>query len=210
MGTARFREGWTVVLTLFPPARADPRIVLPRIYLRPPNRGDWQEWAELRALSRDFLVPWEPSWPEDALSRSAFRRRLARYAEDWARDQGYSFFLLRRDDDALLGGITLANVRRGVAQSCTFGYWVGRPYARHGFMTEAVIGACRFAFDQLGLHRVEAATLPHNNASQGVLRKAGFQEEGLARRYLKIDGKWQDHRLFALLREEFDPSMRSV
>lgn len=196
-----------MVLTLFPPSRSDPTLMLPRIYLRQPQRGDWQEWAELRALSRDFLVQWEPTWPEDALTRAAFRRRLARYADDWTRDQSYSFFLFRRDDDALLGGITIANVRRGVSQSCTFGYWVGRPFARHGFMTEAVHGACCFAFDRLSLHRVEAATLPHNEASQGVLRKCGFEEEGLARRYLKIDGKWQDHVLFALLREEFDPTL---
>lgn len=180
---------------------------MPRLYLRQPNRGDWQEWAELRALSRDFLIPWEPSWPEDALTRAAFRRRLARYADDWSRDQGYSFFLFRRDDDALLGGITLSNVRRGVAQSCAFGYWVGRPFARRGFMTEAVYGACSFAFDRLRLHRIEAATLLHNAASQGVLRKCGFREEGIARRYLKINGKWQDHQLFALLRDEFDPTL---
>ena len=199
-----------MVLTLFPPSRAEPRVVLPRIYLRPPQRGDWLEWAELRALSRDFLVPWEPSWPDDALTRAAYRRRLARYTEDWTRDQGYSFFMLRREDDALLGGITLANVRRGVAQSCTFGYWIGKPFARLGYMTEAVHGACGFAFDHLRLHRVEAATLPHNTASQGVLRKSGFREEGLARSYLKIDGKWQDHRLFALLRDENDPRARSA
>ncbi|WP_420563313.1 GNAT family N-acetyltransferase [Thalassobaculum sp.] len=196
-----------MVLTLFPPSRSDPTLLLPRIYMRQPQRGDWQEWAELRALSRDFLVPWEPTWPEDALTRAAFRRRLARYAEDWTRDQSYSFFLFRRDDDALLGGITIANVRRGVAQSCTFGYWIGKPFSRNGFMTEAVHGACCFAFDRLALHRVEAATLPHNEASQGVLRKCGFEEEGLARRYLKINGRWQDHVLFALLREEFDPAL---
>ena len=116
----------------------------------------------------------------------------------------------RREDDALLGGITLANVRRGVAQSCTFGYWIGKPFARLGYMTEAVHGACGFSFDHLRLHRVEAATLPHNTASQGVLRKSGFREEGLARSYLKIDGKWQDHRLFALLRDEYDPRARSA
>lgn len=196
-----------MALTFFPSARSDPTLILPRLSLRQPHRSDWQEWAELRALSRDFLVPWEPTWPEDALTRAAFRRRLARYAEDWSRDQGYSFFLFRRDDDALLGGITLSNVRRGVSQSCSFGYWVGRSFARRGYMTEAVYGACCFAFDRLRLHRIEAATLPHNAASQGVLRKCGFREEGMACRYLKINGKWQDHRLFALLRDEFDPTL---
>lgn len=194
-----------MVLTFFPPSKTEPKVVLPRTYLRQPARTDWREWAELRAVSRDFLVPWEPTWPDDALTRSAFRRRLARYAEDWSRDIGYSFFIIRRSDEALVGGISIANVRRGVAQTCTFGYWIGRPYARYGYMTEAVHGACTFAFDQLALHRVEAACLPHNEASKGVLGKCGFRQEGLAKRYLKIDGKWQDHLLFALLREEFYP-----
>lgn len=184
--------------------------MLPRIYLRQPNRGDWSEWAEIRALSRDHLVPWEPAWSDDSLTRAAFRRRLNRYTEDWNRDASYSFFIFRRDDDALLGGITLANVRRGVAQSCSFGYWIGRPYARQGFMTEAVHGACIFGFERLGLHRVEAATLPHNEASQGVLLNSGFRYEGLAKAYLKINGSWQDHKIFALLREEFDPSLNPV
>ncbi|MEP3116479.1 MAG: GNAT family protein [Nisaea sp.] len=195
-----------LVLTFFPPSKIEPRVSLPRLYLRQPNKNDWREWAELRAISRDFLVEWEPRWPDDALTRAAFRRRLARYAEDWARDQGYSFLIYRRSDDAMVGGITIANVRRGVAQCCTIGYWIGRPYARNGYMTEAVHGACSFGFDQLSLHRVEAACLPRNYPSQGVLRKAGFREEGLAKKYLKIDGRWQDHVLFALLREEFYPS----
>ncbi|MBM85063.1 MAG: 30S ribosomal protein S5 alanine N-acetyltransferase [Rhodospirillaceae bacterium] len=196
-----------MVLTLFPSVKAEPKIILPRLYLRPPVRADWSEWAELRGESREFLIPWEPIWPDNALARSAFRRRLARYAEDWSRDRGYSFFIFRRSDDRLVGGISIANVRRGVAQMCSFGYWVGRRYARQGYMTEAVYGACSFAFDQLALHRVEAACLPVNEPSKGVLRNAGFRYEGLAKRYLKINGKWQDHMLFALLREDFYPTV---
>ena len=196
-----------MVLTFFPPARAEPKITLPRLYLRPPRRADWADWAELRSESREFLVPWEPTWPDDALTKAAFRRRLARYAEDWSRDLGYSFFMFRRVDDAIVGGISIANVRRGVAQTCSFGYWVGKRHARNGYMTEAVHGACTFAFDQLSLHRVEAACLPINEPSKGVLRQSGFRYEGLAKRYLKIDGKWQDHMQFALLREEFYPNL---
>ena len=199
-----------MVLTFFPASKAEPKIMLPRLYLRPPVRGDWKEWAELRAVSRDFLAPWEPLWPDNALTRSAYRRRLAAYSEDWARDHGYAFFIFRRQDDALVGGITLANVRRGVAQTCSFGYWIGRPYSRNGFMTEAVHGGCTFAFDEMNLHRVEAACLPHNEASKGVLRKCGFRYEGLAKRYLKINGKWRDHMQFALLREEFYPDLGGV
>jgi ribosomal-protein-alanine N-acetyltransferase len=196
-----------VVLTFFPPARAEPKITLPRLYLRPPRRADWADWAEVRGESREFLVPWEPTWPDDALTKSAFRRRLARYAGDWSRDLGYSFFIFRRVDDMIVGGISIANVRRGVAQTCSFGYWMGKRYARNGYMTEAVHGACGFVFDQLSLHRVEAACLPSNEPSKGVLRQSGFRYEGLAKRYLKINGIWQDHMQFALLREEFYPNL---
>lgn len=196
-----------MVLTFFPPARAEPKITLPRLYLRPPRRADWADWAEVRGESREFLVPWEPTWPDDALTKSAFRRRLARYAEDWSRDLGYSFFIFRRVDDMIVGGISIANVRRGVAQTCSFGYWMGKRYARNGYMTEAVHGACGFVFDQLSLHRVEAACLPSNEPSKGVLRQSGFRYEGLAKRYLKINGIWQDHMQFALLREEFYPNL---
>lgn len=196
-----------MVLTFFPSSkRVEPTIRLPDTYLRPPVRADWKMWAELRAVSRDFLQPWEPTWPEDALTRSAFRRRLARYSEDWAADRGYAFFIFANDTDDLLGGITLSNVRRGVVQSCSFGYWIGRPHIRKGYMTEAVYGASRFAFEHIGLHRIEAACLPHNEASIGVLMNCGFSAEGLARKYLKINGRWQDHQQFSLLREEFFPN----
>jgi ribosomal-protein-alanine N-acetyltransferase len=179
------------------------RIAGQRIFLRPPERGDWQDWAALREESREFLVPWEPSWPADALSRTAFRRRLARYAVDWRTDQGYSFFLFRIEDGQLVGGIGLSNVRRGVAEAGSLGYWVGARFARRGYMTEALGLAIDFAFHSLKLHRVEAACLPTNAASRGLLAKLGFSEEGYARKYLCIDGQWQDHVLFAMLREDW-------
>ncbi|MFN3459745.1 MAG: GNAT family N-acetyltransferase [Oceanibaculum sp.] len=192
-----------MVLTFLTPSTPETALWGERLYLRPPRRRDWRQWAELRALSRDFLTPWEPSWASDALSRTAYRRRLQRYAEEWERDEGYAFFLFRKDDDQLLGGITLGNVRRGVAQCGSFGYWMGVPFAGQGHMTEAVRLGLRFAFVTLGLHRVEAACLVHNEASRRVLEKSGFVREGLARGYLKIDGKWQDHLLYATLREDF-------
>jgi ribosomal-protein-alanine N-acetyltransferase len=173
------------------------------VVLRPPERGDWQEWSDLRSESRDFLVPWEPSWTADALSRAAYRRRLARYAVDWRTDQGYSFFIYRLDGAQLVGGIGVSNVRRGVAEAASLGYWIGARFARQGFMTEALRLTLDFAFQTLKLHRVEAACLPTNVASRGLLGKLGFQEEGYARKYLLIDGKWQDHVLFAMLREEW-------
>ena len=132
-------------------------------------------------------------WPSDSLSRAAFRRRLQRYARDWQADSSYTFFMLKtsgpqQSGEILVGGITLSNVRRGVAQSGSLGYWMGAPYAGKGLMSEGVQCVLDFAFDELGLHRVEAACLPHNAASMQLLRRSGFREEGLARRYLKING----------------------
>jgi ribosomal-protein-alanine N-acetyltransferase len=156
----------------------------------------------LRARSRSFLAPWEPTWPVDALSRASFRARIARYSEDWRGDQGYNFFIFKLDE-TLVGGVGLSNVRRGVAETASLGYWVGEPYARNGFMTAALPLVLDFSFDRLRLHRVEAACLPTNVPSRALLLRTGFTEEGYARRYLLIDGKWQDHLLFGILREDW-------
>jgi [ribosomal protein S5]-alanine N-acetyltransferase len=172
-----------------------------RVFLRLPERGDYEAWASLRARSRSFLEPWEPSWPPDALSRTSFRARVARYAEDWRIDQAYNFFIFAYDE-TLVGGAGLSNLRRGVSETASLGYWVGEPYARQGYMTAALPLVLDFAFDRLRLHRVEAACLPTNLPSRSLLARAGFQLEGYARQYLCIDGKWQDHLLFAILRED--------
>ena len=172
------------------------------VYLRAPRSGDRRQWMDVRRVSRDYLQPWEPTWPEDAVERTAFRRRLRRFREDWRDGTSYPFFIFRRETDDLLGGITLSNLRRGVTQAGTIGYWMGLPYARRGHMAEAVGLVLDFAFDDLRLHRVEAACLVHNEASSKLLLKLGFSEEGLARQYLCIDGRWQDHRTFGILRSD--------
>jgi ribosomal-protein-alanine N-acetyltransferase len=172
------------------------------VYLRPPSPNDYAEWAALREQSRAFLTPWEPIWPADDLSRAAFRRRLRRYAEDQRNDVAYSFLIFRTQDNALAGGITLANVRRGVAQAGSIGYWVGAPFARQGLMTSAVRALIPFCFGNLRLHRLEAACIPTNKASIGLLEKTGFQREGYARQYLCINGVWQDHLLYARLKDD--------
>ena len=179
------------------------RLVGPRVVLRTPEREDFEEWAALRAESRGFLTPFEPSWPADAVTRVGFRRRLQRYAADWRTDQGYSFLLVRRADGVLVGGISVSNVRRGVAETASLGYWIGERFARQGHMTDGLKLALAFAFDRLRLHRVEAACLPHNQASRRLLLKSGFREEGYAKEYLSIDGRWQDHLLFGLLTSEW-------
>ena len=108
-------------------------------------------------------------------------------------------FLYLPDDDTLVGGIGLSNVRRGVSETASLGYWVGEPFARQGYMRAALPLVLDFSFDRLRLHRVEAACLPTNVPSRALLMRTGFHQEGYARQYLCIDGKWQDHLLFAML-----------
>jgi ribosomal-protein-alanine N-acetyltransferase len=172
------------------------------IYLRPAVSGDFSAWVRLRSESREFLTPWEPIWPEDDLTRAAFRRRLRRQSDEMARDEAFSFLIFDAGADTLLGGLTLGGIRRGVAQSGTLGYWMGAPHAGKGHMTRAVAAAVRFGFSTLRLHRIEAACLSENAASQTLLERNGFQREGLARAYLRINGAWRDHLLYALVEPE--------
>ena len=172
------------------------------VRLRPPRMADFVAWSALRDQSREFLQPWEPSWPADDLSRAAFRRRLAAYSRDIETGLGYPFFIFSPDEQTLYGGITLSNVRRGVAQTATLGYWSGRPHARKGHTFKAVKALTNFAFTKLRLHRIEAACIPTNIGSRDLLLKAGFSLEGKARAYLKINGAWRDHLLFGLSQDE--------
>lgn len=169
------------------------------IRLRVPTLADYAEWAALREESRAFLQPFEPSWPDDDLTRAAFKRRLKRYQRDRREDTGLALFLFARTGGALLGGLTLTNLRRGVAQTATLGYWMGARHAGRGHMGEAVRLVIAHAFGPMRLHRLEAATLTDNIRSRRLLVSAGFRQEGEARGYLMIDGRWRDHLLFALL-----------
>jgi [ribosomal protein S5]-alanine N-acetyltransferase len=177
------------------------------LYLRPAAPGDFSPWSRLRAASRSFLEPWEPTWPDDDLTRAAFRRRLRRQDEDMARDEAYSFLVFDNVTDDLLGGITLGGVRRGVSQSGTIGYWMGAQYAGKGRMTRAVAATVDFAFSRLRLHRIEAACIPENAPSIALLQRNGFRREGYARDFLKINGAWRDHLLFALIEGDALPRL---
>jgi ribosomal-protein-alanine N-acetyltransferase len=179
-----------------------PPIVGDGVVLRMPQMSDFAAWVELRETSRKFLTPWEPTWPADDLTRPSFRQRMKRYAEDLRTDQAYPFFLFRKEDNVLVGGLALANIRRGVAQAGSLGYWVGAPHVRRGYMGAAVRALMPVAFDVLRLHRVEAACIPTNLASIRLLEKCGFRREGYARQYLCINGFWQDHLLYARLRTD--------
>src|SRR5438445_9011392 len=193
-------------MALFRLPSSGPAALAPRghgLLLRAPQMADFLQWAHLRESSREYLTPWEPIWPSDDLTRAGFRRRLRRYADDIAGDRAYPFLIFRSDDNVLIGGVTLANVRRGIVQAGTIGYWTGEPFAGHGYMTRALRVLLPFVFSELSLHRIEAACIPSNKASVRVLEKCGFVSEGLARRYLCINGVWQDHFLFGLLNEDF-------
>ncbi len=182
-----------------PSPEAGPIIRAEKVWLRVPQMADFPEWAHLRGSSESFLRPWEPEWCSDELTRSAFRRRLRYYQRDLKDGTGYAFFLFRNGDNKLLGGVTLTNARRGVSQSVSIGYWIGEAYSRQGYMTAALRALVPFVFNTLGFHRIEAACLPSNDASRQLLENCGFQREGFAQKYLKINGLWQDHLLFAAI-----------
>lgn len=175
------------------------------VYLRGPDIDDYPQWSTLRERSRDFLKPWEPTWPHDDLTRNAYRRRLRRYAQDVREDRAYPFFIFREQTGELIGGATISGVHRGVQQYCSLGYWAGEPHAGKGYTTAAVRALIPYVFEELKLHRLQAACLPENEPSKAVLRKCGFREEGFARGYLRIDGAWRDHVVFALLRDDPRP-----
>ena len=171
-----------------------------RMTLRLPEAGDHPRWAELRAASAGFLAPWEPVWADDHLSHRAFVNRVRWAGRAQADGTALPLLLIRRADGALLGGITLDNIRRGPVQAGTLGYWIGQPHARQGFMREAILATVHHAFTMLDLSRIEAACLPDNTASRGALEKCGFKYEGVAQSYLQIAGRWRNHVLYANLR----------
>jgi [ribosomal protein S5]-alanine N-acetyltransferase len=176
--------------------RSGPTLQSEGVLLRPPRPVDYEAWAALRSASQEYLTPFEPAWPEDDLTRAAFRRRLALYGREMDLGTAWPFFVFEASSGQLAGAVTLSHIRRGVSEAGTLGYWTGQPFAGKGYCTAAVRGMVAFAFDTLKLHRVEAACVPWNVASRRVLEKAGFESEGMARAYLKINGEWADHLLF--------------
>ncbi|SEM97242.1 ribosomal-protein-alanine N-acetyltransferase [Gemmobacter aquatilis] len=178
------------------------RIETERLTLRPPEHGDYRDWSRLRADSAAFLSPWEPVWAPDHLTRKAFTNRVYWARRAMAQGTALPVMLIRREDQALLGAITLDNIRRGPVQAGTLGYWIGQPHARQGYMREAILALVHHAFTVLDLSRIEAACLPENLPSRGVLERTGFKYEGVAQSYLQIAGRWRNHVLYANLRSD--------
>ena len=176
------------------------RLATERLILRPPQHADHAGWSGLRKESADFLVPWEPAWAADHLSRKSFTNRVYWANRAIGSGSAIPLFLERRSDRQILGAITLDNIRRGPSQSATLGYWIGAPHARQGYMREAIEAMVHYAFDEMDLSRVEAACLPENDASRRLLENCAFKYEGVAQSYLQINGRWRNHVLYAILR----------
>jgi len=180
------------------------RLESDRLILRPPQQGDWEDWAKVRAANRQYLEPWEPLWPPDCLSRDFYRRRLLRQTRDWRDGRCYGFLIFRPGTaDELIGGVNINNITRGAAQFASLGYWLAEKYQGRGYMHEALSLVIDYGFDQLALHRFNASCLPENNRSIALLQRLGFSEEGFARKYINIAGAWHDHILFGLNRDEW-------
>lgn len=200
----QFLKSLNRIKSRYPRPSIDLRLVGPRVVLRLGDPVDWQNWRTLREASRSFLTPWEPSWPSNALSYTYFCGLLRRYAREWWDGEGYNFMIFQKNaegkEGALVGGISLNSVERGIAQMGTLGYWMGQPYAGQGLMREAAMHVCHFGFETLLLHRLQASCLPSNERSINLLRRLDFEEEGYAKQYLQINGNWEDHILWARLR----------
>lgn len=176
------------------------RIETERLTLRQPLLTDFRDWSAMREQSADFLIPWEPVWAADHLTRKGFSNRVYWAQRSINNGSALPLFLIRRADERLLGAVTLDNIRRGPSQAGTLGYWIGGPFARQGYMQEALQAVVHHAFGRLDLSRLEAACLPENTASRGLLEKCGFKYEGVAQSYLQINGRWRTHVLYAALR----------
>jgi len=175
-----------------------------RLYLRTLVDSDHAAWYEVRSRCRDWLVPWEPrpaGTPPASEDRASFSARCALRERERQIGTGFGFGIFV--DDRFAGEVTLSSIQRGPFQSASIGYWIDRDLAGQGLVPEAVVVTLRFAFETLGLHRVEISIIPRNAASRRVVEKLGLRVEGLAERYLEIDGVWEDHIRFAVTAEEW-------
>lgn len=182
-----------------------------RVKLRTLADDDFGEWAEVRARCRDWLLPWEPrpkGAPPPAEDRGSFVARCAIRERERQLGTGYGFGIFV--DDRFAGEVTLSSVQRGPFQSGIVGYWIDRDVAGHGYVPEAVVMTLHFAFEAIMLHRVEISIIPRNRASLRVVEKLGLRMEGVAERFLEIDGEWEDHARFAMTAEEWEVRRRDL
>ncbi|HSD76057.1 MAG TPA: GNAT family protein [Solirubrobacteraceae bacterium] len=180
------------------------RLELGATAIRPTDPADLEELLALRVANRAHTGPWEPIRDRSFYTRAGQALELDLDAQAWATGSAYAFAVLDRDArDRLIGRVALANVVRGAWQNATLGYWIDVASGGRGHATRAVRLVLAFAFEHAGLHRVQPAIIPRNVRSQRVAEKAGFRHEGLAARYLNINGAWEDHDIWAMTAEEW-------
>ncbi|MBU3702801.1 MAG: GNAT family N-acetyltransferase [Ilumatobacteraceae bacterium] len=176
-----------------------------RVVLRPLNVQDFSAWAECRKRNGDWLLKWEPlrpiTQPDPANDRDIFSARCNIRERERQSGTSYAFGLFV--DNAFCGEVNLNNVVRGAMQTATIGYWIDERRAGNAFTSEAVVVLLKFAFDELHLHRIEICIIPRNTNSLRVVEKIGLRNEGLAERFLEINGLWEDHFRFAMTAEEW-------
>lgn len=173
-----------------------------RLVLRPAKLSDWADWNRVRSLNEKVLRPFEPRWSEECLTESFFRRRVSFLDRERQADRLYGFLIFK--EETLIGGININNVQRGASQWASLGYWLDLREQKQGYMRESVARILCYAFQDLMLHRINAACLSHNRPSRRVLIANGFEEEGYAKEYLQINGVRQDHMLFGLNSSSFE------
>jgi [ribosomal protein S5]-alanine N-acetyltransferase len=185
-----------------------------RVELRPLKSDDWEAWREVRIRSRSWLEPWEPlaepGASDPVTDPEAFKARCGAWERQTQFDAAYGFGIFVRKGGPFIGEVSLGSVQRGPFQSANVGYWIGEEHAGQGFMPEAVAVLLRFAFEDLGLHRIEAAIVPRNARSRRVAEKLGMREEGTSERFLQIRGVWEDHVRYAITTEEWAERRREI
>lgn len=184
-------------------APQDVKLQTKDLFLRPAWHSDYEDWARVRGENRIFLENYEPTWPKDSLTETFFKRRVDRLSDDARHDRAHTFLIFENADLKLIGGINLNNVARGAAQHASLGYWLSQEWQGKGLMTQAARATMAYAFADLRLERINAATLVHNTKSRTMLQRLGFAEEGFAKSYIQIAGKRQDHVLYGLNAEDF-------
>ena len=181
----------------------DPFLVHENLLLKPPSLREYSEWRDLREESRAHLTKWEQDWAPIDASHSNFKRRIKIFEREKRRKTGLALHVFERDTERLVGGATLTNIRYGAAQACVLGYWIGKPFTCKGYGTATAEAVSGHAINSIGLNRVEAACQPGNIASKKILERCGFAKEGLAEDYLRINGEWRAHILYALTARNF-------
>jgi ribosomal-protein-alanine N-acetyltransferase len=178
-----------------------------RVTLRPLAVEDFDQWAEVRVRCGEWLTRWEPlalpGRPDPVHSREAFAARVGARNREWQLGTGYGFGIFIDGGHRFVGEINLGSIQRGPFQNAYLGYWIDKAVAGRGLMPESVVVVCRFAFEDLGLHRVQISIIPRNTASRRVVEKLGLRMEGIAERYLQINGVWEDHCRYAITAEEW-------